>query len=91
MGIQFEKLKKEFDRLSHTGKTGSGKGKQKYFFKVGLTYSYSIILLINVIVKLVKKNGLIKGNGRRSIISNPIVADQKGLDKQLRPRSEEAV
>ena len=34
MGIQFEKLKKEFDRLSHTGKTGSGKGKQKYFLRL---------------------------------------------------------
>ena len=30
MGIQFEKLK-NFGRTIHTGKTGSGKGKQKYF------------------------------------------------------------
>ena len=33
MGIQFEKLKKikDFDRRTHTVKTGSGKGKQNYF------------------------------------------------------------
>ena len=31
MGIQFEKLKKFSDPPTHTGKTGSGKGKQKYF------------------------------------------------------------
>ena len=32
MGIQFEKLKKKIsDRPTHTGKTGSGKGKHKYF------------------------------------------------------------
>ena len=30
MGIQFEKLKKISDQQTQTGKTGSGKGKQKY-------------------------------------------------------------
>ena len=30
-GIQFEKLKKLIVQPTHTGKTGSGKGKQKYF------------------------------------------------------------
>ena len=34
--MKFEKLKKNSDRLTHTGETGSGKGKQKYF-KVGPT------------------------------------------------------
>ena len=31
MGIQFEKLKKNIIRPTHTVKTGLGKGKQKYF------------------------------------------------------------
>ena len=31
MGIQFEKFKKKSYLPTHTGKTGSGKGKQKYF------------------------------------------------------------
>ena len=34
--MEFEKVKKKIsDRPTHTGETGSGKGKQKYF-KVGL-------------------------------------------------------
>ena len=31
MGLEFEKLKKIIIRPTHTGETGSGKGKQKYF------------------------------------------------------------
>ena len=39
VSIQFEELKKVF-RPTHTGKTGSGKGKQKYNFFLRLALPY---------------------------------------------------
>ena len=45
MGIQFEKLKKKSDRPTHTGKTGSGKGKQK-FLRLALVYSMDTVMLM---------------------------------------------
>ena len=46
MGIEFGKLKIEnFDQPTHTGKTGSGKGKQKYF-KVGLKWVKLVYIVL---------------------------------------------